>query len=269
MDPASSSGRFTALSDLDYAALEDIGWVVSPPSRFQFADFTNGAEGTLTGPSGAIPLPAVPEFFVDGASGTATVTVTRVGPVDEPASVHYETFDGIANSLHFSPTAVAGTNYTPVSGVLTFAPGETTKTFAVPVTDDHSGLPAAVGLALGDPSPGSLLGSLAAATLIIRSQPPPPPTVVNSSSTVVNSSSTIVNSPPTVVTLPPTLVTSPPTVVTSSQTVVPSPPTKVPSPSTLVTQPLPGLAHRHAHPHSTQLKHHIHASGHVGHLARK
>ncbi len=39
-------------------------------------------------------------------------------------------------------TATAGSDYTAVSGTLTFAPGETAKTIAVPIADDATAEPA-------------------------------------------------------------------------------------------------------------------------------
>ncbi len=48
-------------------------------------------------------------------------------------TVDYATADG---------TATAGSDYTAVSGTLTFAPGETAKTIAVPIADDATAEPA-------------------------------------------------------------------------------------------------------------------------------
>jgi hypothetical protein len=64
----------------------------------------------------------------DAAAGHATITVSRSGATNIPASVSYATSDGTAT--------VAGGDYTAASGTLSFAAGETTKTFDVPVTND-------------------------------------------------------------------------------------------------------------------------------------
>lgn len=64
---------------------------------------------------------------VQGTSGTTSaVFEVTLNPsnTDQPVSVDYGTTDG---------TARAGTDYQPVSGTLTFAPGETTKSITVPV----------------------------------------------------------------------------------------------------------------------------------------
>jgi hypothetical protein len=257
MDPASTTGRRTALSDLDYAGLEDIGWSVSPPSRFQFADFTD-ASGGAPGSE-----PPVPEYTVNGSDGTAVITVTRVGPADQAASVHYETFNGIANSFNFQPAAVAGTSYTPVFGVLNFAAGQTTQTFKVPVADDHFGLPEAIAVALGDPSTGSLLGSLATATLVIRSQSPPPPPPPPPPP--ITEPPTIVNSPPTVTSTSTTTVTTTSTVTTSTQSAATSQSAGgLPGP-TLQSFGAPGSRSRKLNLHVR----HLPASGRLKHVSDK
>jgi hypothetical protein len=65
---------------------------------------------------------------VDESAGTMTFTVTLSNPSDAPVTVDYASQDG---------TATAGLDYTAVTGTLTFAPGETTQTITVPVTDDY------------------------------------------------------------------------------------------------------------------------------------
>jgi uncharacterized delta-60 repeat protein len=61
-------------------------------------------------------------------SGSAVVFVQRVGATNAAFSVGYNT----------TPiTAVPGTNYTPISGMLTFTPGETLEAISIPVLYDH------------------------------------------------------------------------------------------------------------------------------------
>jgi hypothetical protein len=66
----------------------------------------------------------------EGNSGTqyALVSVSLYGPSKQTVSVNYATADG---------AATAGSDYWAVSGRLTFAPGETTKTISVPVYGDR------------------------------------------------------------------------------------------------------------------------------------
>jgi acetyl esterase/lipase len=69
-------------------------------------------------------------FIVDEGAGSATITVKRSGSAAAQASVIYQT----ANFC--CPNATPVVDYTPVAGTLVFAPGETTKTFTVPIIDD-------------------------------------------------------------------------------------------------------------------------------------
>ena len=63
----------------------------------------------------------------EGPTATADFTVTLAPAASEDVSVDYATADG---------TAVAGDDYTSVTGTVTFAPGETSKTVSVRVLDD-------------------------------------------------------------------------------------------------------------------------------------
>ena len=100
-------------------------------------------------------------------SGSATITVRRVGNQDVAASVDYATSDG---------TAIAGADYTAVSGTLSFNPGQQTATFQVPLTDDRVEEPTeTVSLLLSNPSGLAQLG--AAGTLNILNTDYRPPQV--------------------------------------------------------------------------------------------
>jgi hypothetical protein len=110
-------------------------------------------------------------YTVAENGGSAVITVTRTGDTSGQASVSYATRDD---------TARAGIDYTPVSGQLVFGPGETSKTFTVPVRDRGltSGT-ATVSLTLGNPTGGATLGSPQTVVLTIYDNdapsPPPPP----------------------------------------------------------------------------------------------
>jgi len=70
---------------------------------------------------------SVANYDADEAAGNITITVNRSGDTSAPASVEYGTFDLGASERR---------DYTTALGTLRFAPGETTKTFLVFVTDD-------------------------------------------------------------------------------------------------------------------------------------
>ena len=64
---------------------------------------------------------------ISEGSGTASVTINRIGGTKGAASVAYSTADG---------TAIAGQDYTATSGTVTFGDNEVTKTITIPVLND-------------------------------------------------------------------------------------------------------------------------------------
>lgn len=114
-------------------------------------------------------------FEVDENAGLATITVVRIGD-DGPVQVNY------ATSLQPGDTASVA-DFTAVSGTLTFANGQTTRTFQVPIVNDMlvEG-PETLTLILSNPTGGARLGGIATATLTIRDDevpPNPPPVAVD------------------------------------------------------------------------------------------
>lgn len=97
-------------------------------------------------------------FTTPEADIPVTITVTRTGNTSSAATVQYQTADG---------TAMAGQDYTAVSGTLSFSPGQTTRTLEIPIQNDAfiEG-PESVQLLLTDAS-GSEIGVPGAATLTI------------------------------------------------------------------------------------------------------
>ncbi len=67
------------------------------------------------------------EYNGSEVSGTALLTVTLEETSPTTATVKYATVDD---------TAIAGSDYTAISGTLTFAPGETSKNLSVPIIGD-------------------------------------------------------------------------------------------------------------------------------------
>ncbi|MBE9144651.1 Calx-beta domain-containing protein [Planktothrix mougeotii] len=92
-------------------------------------------------------------------AGTATVTVNRTGGTDGIVGINYTTSDG---------NAIAGNDYTPTSGTLTFAAGQTNQTFTVNIIDDTlvEGNET-FNLSLSNITGGAILGTLTTSTITI------------------------------------------------------------------------------------------------------
>lgn len=100
-------------------------------------------------------------YSIANSSGAANVTVTfnRLGDVRTTYTVDYSTVDG---------SAVAGRDYTPSAGRLTFQPNETSKTIVVAVTQQPAGQPdRQFQVKLSNPSSGAVLGQPSIATVTI------------------------------------------------------------------------------------------------------
>jgi uncharacterized delta-60 repeat protein len=145
-------------------AVRDDG-VFGPDKTVTLSLSTPGGGATLGSPATAVltivnvdsAQPSQLQFSAAASSvaekaGSATITVTRSGGSDGTVTVQYATADG---------TAHAGVNYTAVSGPLTFGPGETSKTFTIPILDDGLAEPngLTVALSLTQAGGGAVLGS--------------------------------------------------------------------------------------------------------------
>ncbi|HEX8283950.1 MAG TPA: Calx-beta domain-containing protein [Pyrinomonadaceae bacterium] len=100
------------------------------------------------------------------AAGTALFFVTRTGDLSQTTTVDYTTADG---------TATSDEDYTETTGKLTFAPGETSKSITVPITQDNifEG-DEAFTLTLGTPSGGAVVTGPSSATINITDDDPWP-----------------------------------------------------------------------------------------------
>lgn len=120
------------------------------------------AEGTVTitddDAAGTLQFSAT-SYTVAEADGTATITVTRTSGDAQGVTVQFATSNG---------TAISGSDYTTASGALTFAAGETQKTFTVPILIDAVlEQEETLTLSLSAPGGGATLGTPATATLRI------------------------------------------------------------------------------------------------------
>ncbi len=77
-----------------------------------------------------IPVVSISDPLVDEAAREAVFTITLDRPSNGTVAMNYATGGG---------NAVAGTDYTAASGVLSFAPGETAKTVRIALLDDAAG----------------------------------------------------------------------------------------------------------------------------------
>jgi uncharacterized delta-60 repeat protein len=101
-----------------------------------------------------------PVYSVNENGGVVTITVTRGGGSQGTVTVNFATSDG---------TAKAGTDYTATTGTLSFAPGQVTNTFTVPVTSDGVYQPTnkTFNLTLSNPTGGAFIGFQKTATVTI------------------------------------------------------------------------------------------------------
>jgi hypothetical protein len=141
---------------------------VDPTRTFTVVLANPGPAGAALGTPSAAPVTIVDNevslrFSAASYSVTegrrATITVIRQGPTSGTVSVRYATSGG---------TATAGSHYIAVSGILTFNPGVTSRTFSVSTRDNSATGNRTVNLALSNPAgPGAILGNPATAVLTI------------------------------------------------------------------------------------------------------
>jgi uncharacterized delta-60 repeat protein len=109
-------------------------------------------------------------YMVGEGEGHVTITVTRTGDTSGSASVDYKTVDDPApvRCDVINHTAYARCDYATTLDTLTFAPGDTSKTFAIPIIDDsYAEGDETFQVALSNPSIGVTLGAPATATVTI------------------------------------------------------------------------------------------------------
>lgn len=114
-----------------------------------------------------LPTVSIADTTVDEADGEAELTLTLDRVSDAPVTVSYQTATGTAGESDFSPA----------SGTVTFAPGETAASITVPVTDDGEDEPnETFAVTLSSPS-GATIGDGAATVTIVDNDEAPPPVV--------------------------------------------------------------------------------------------
>jgi hypothetical protein len=116
------------------------------------------AATALRGPDSALVIDDVARYELDSGTDPFVFTVTLLAPTASPVTVDYATSDG---------TAKAPGAYTPTSGTLSFAPGETEKTITVNVVGDPAIEPnQTFTVGLSDPSGAILTEASGTGTIV-------------------------------------------------------------------------------------------------------
>jgi uncharacterized repeat protein (TIGR01451 family)/uncharacterized delta-60 repeat protein len=124
-----------------------------------------------------------PEYYVNAADGTATITLSRTNGTDGLVSVQYAT----TNEFLPPPTAVAGVDYTTSTGTLTFGDGQPTASFTIPIINSSKAGPdLVINLKLFAPAGGVALGATNAICYIINNNFSPGHVNFSSGSYVTN-----------------------------------------------------------------------------------
>ncbi|TWU45387.1 Calx-beta domain protein [Novipirellula aureliae] len=152
------------LEDTDVEGDENFILTLSSPTGGATLGATTSSTATIVDNDEVDPQPGsftiTPVAVTVGeAVGSQQFTVTRSGGSDGSVTVAYATANG---------TAVMGSDYTETSGTLTFADGETTKTFNVPVIDDDAVENSEdFTVTLSNPTGGATLGTTVTSTVTI------------------------------------------------------------------------------------------------------
>jgi hypothetical protein len=134
-------------------------WTCYMTMRSNMAFQTYGYVGDVAVSTGMVQF-ASSAYSVPENGGSATITVLRLNARSGPVTVDYSTSGG---------TAVAGVNYVTTTGTLSFANGETSKTFTVSVMHDGVWTPGnrTVNLTLSHTTGTAVFGSPTSAVLTI------------------------------------------------------------------------------------------------------
>ncbi|HEY9051943.1 MAG TPA: Calx-beta domain-containing protein [Gammaproteobacteria bacterium] len=159
------------LDDTTYEGNETLNLNLSNPTGGAALGSPNSAVLTITEndpvpPAGSLQFSASTYSVTENAA-TATVTVTRTSGSFGTVTVDYATSDN---------SATAGSDYTAISGTLSFADGVLSQTFSVNILDDtiYEGIET-LNLNLSNPTGGAGLGTPSSAALSITENDPIPP----------------------------------------------------------------------------------------------
>ena len=149
-----------------------------PPSGFQEPSQVYLVQTELVSKAEPIQIAFQVEsdkYSISEATPSLPVKILRTGDVSGSVSVNYATSDG---------TATAGSDYTAMSGTLTFAAGELTKTIFIPIINDNlfENGDETFNLTLSSPTQSAILSPPTTATVTILDNDPKPlaftPTII-------------------------------------------------------------------------------------------
>ncbi|GAB2881247.1 hypothetical protein GCM10027046_06880 [Uliginosibacterium flavum] len=128
-----SSATFTlpttndTLDETNEAVVVTLGSVTGGGFEAIAAHPTNNSITTTITDNDPAPALSINDVSVNESAGTATFTVSLSAASGQTVSVGYSTSNG---------SAIAGSDYTAGSGTISFAPGETSKTITIAITND-------------------------------------------------------------------------------------------------------------------------------------
>ncbi len=134
--------------------------LVSGVESFQFSDVTKAASALLT--TVAVSVSTTQSLVREGLTGTtpASFTVTLAAASSSSQTVNYSVVNGTTNSGDFSGV---------LTGSVTFAPGETSKTFQIQIAGDAViEKSEAFSVVLSNPTSGLTLGTASANVTIVN-----------------------------------------------------------------------------------------------------
>jgi uncharacterized repeat protein (TIGR01451 family) len=174
-DPADTSQTFsvTITNDAIYEGDESFNLALSNPTNGAVLGSPDIAVITITDDESAPTLQFTTAGYTVGeAAGSVTITVTKTGSSPLTHTVNYACLDG---------SAIAGSDFTIVTGTLSFSPIDTSQTFVIPITNDtvYEG-DETFNLVLSNPTNGSILGSPDTAEVNITDNDAPPVIVFSS-----------------------------------------------------------------------------------------
>ena len=175
-DPATGV-RFTTTGNVDWFDADALGYPVVQPQRLSWADssiddFRPGNGGSLRSYDDDVDLgsdqPPLPPWQItiadasvlEGNRRTTTLLMTvKLNRASEQAvTVWYQTAGG---------TATAGADYVAASGMVTFQPGETSKTISLSIIGDRKREPdESIGVGLGNAVGALIVDSVGVATIL-------------------------------------------------------------------------------------------------------